>query len=154
MCLRRQSLDTSMKESTSHVKTLSSFDWCEGANDWVDFEMDDISEKPDDKQDPIIGSGKFITKMAELDVNERCVESENIYSSSFTNSNFISSMATAEVDDDQRDPVTVETLIPPQVDVASIYQQVKPVPKVSTCINFINFCLLTISNCQLILSTY
>lgn len=135
MCLRRQFLDTSVTESASHVKTLSSFDWCEGANDWVDFEMDDTSEKPDDKQDPILGGDKFINKMAELDVNERCVENENIYSTSVINQNFISSTATAELDDDQRDPVTVETLIPPQVDVASIYQQVKPVPKVSMCIH-------------------
>lgn len=135
MCLRRQLLDTSVTESASHVKTLSSFDWCEGANDWVDFEMDNISENPDDKQDPILGSGKFINKMAELDVNERCVDDENIYSTSVLNQNFISSTATAELDDDQRDPVAVETLIPPQVDVASIYQQVKPVPKVSACIH-------------------
>lgn len=135
MCLRRQLFDTSVTESASHVKTLSSFDWCEGANDWVDFEMDNISENPDDKQDPILGSGQFINKMAELDVNERCVDDENIYSTSVINQNFISSMATAELDDDQRDPVTVETLIPPQVDVASIYQQVKPVPKVSACIH-------------------
>lgn len=131
MCLRRQQLDTSLTESASHVKTLSSFDWCEGANDWVDFE----SENPDDKQDPILGSGQFINKMAELDVNERCVDDENIYSTGVINQNFISSTATAELDDDQRDPVTVETLIPPQVDVASLYQQVKPVPKVSACIH-------------------
>lgn len=128
-----------MTESSSHVKTLSSFDWCEGANDWVDFEMDDISEKPDDKQGPILGNGNFINNMAKLDVNERIVE--NSSSVSVINQDCSSSMATAELDDDQRDPVTIETIVPPQVDVASIYQQVKPVPKVYNILTIsYNYC--------------
>uniref|UniRef100_A0A1B6KXX9 Programmed cell death protein 2 C-terminal domain-containing protein n=1 Tax=Graphocephala atropunctata TaxID=36148 RepID=A0A1B6KXX9_9HEMI len=134
VCVRSQILDKSTPELERSTSTVESFDWCDGANVWEDEENGNVfGNTRDDK----IGrdSLQLSNMLASMDFNN----SEEV-SSVGAMGHLLSPMATAEIDGDEDEVVTIDTPVTAETNMVALFDQAKPVPQVpSDSLEFVSF---------------
>ncbi|XP_054266645.1 programmed cell death protein 2-like [Macrosteles quadrilineatus] len=145
VCLRSQILDTKSVETESdRQETTQNFDWCEGADNWEDEENGNFIQGVNN--DPSMINGNLSSRMEGLCVAGGGAEGGEEVSAAGAMCNPLSYLATAEIEGDEGEVVTIDTPTTAQTDVIALFDKVKPVPQVPS--DSLQFASFFISVCE------
>ncbi|KAJ9575490.1 hypothetical protein L9F63_007648 [Diploptera punctata] len=148
VCIRSQILDTSIGSSSSTVKTMSTSDWCTDADDWEDDNNGNNNEEngnvieriesyfSDEEDETEDYEDDVRMKFGNLSVDEqnanwgggRGVTAGAGAQGGGAVGRLHSPAATAEIEGDESEVVSIDTPTAPQHDLAALLQEVSPLP--------------------------
>lgn len=130
LCLRSQQLDAKTTETNVGLhseQTVNTSMWCDDANNWEDEEngntIEGLLNQPQSSDEDLSSS------MAQLSCDEQNANSEAGGIVGATG-RLLSPTATAEIEGDESEVVTIDTPETSQFDLVALLEQVSPVPQV------------------------